>query len=166
MTPRPVRRRRKHCQYPGCPNFGRIGSPFCGAHKDTVIEDGLGGDETMTYAERLAATRRDEAEQRRAEFFARIEAGDYSKLYTAKIAGLIEQAAQEKGLDTELGALRYVLAEVISTVEDPTEKARAAATVARAITLVSRTSRAAEGGLVEGLAELLHGVLGDMDRDA
>lgn len=162
---RPRVRRRDTCQYPGCTLFARFGSPFCHAHKDTEIPDDLAGDETMTYAQRLSLARREEHEARVAEFFQRIDQGDYSKLYTPTIAKLMESAAQEKGLDTELGALRYILAEVVNTVEDPTEKARTAATVARAIALVSRTARAAEGGLVEGLAELLHGVLGDLDRE-
>jgi hypothetical protein len=158
-----ARRQRRHCEYPGCELFARLGSPFCHVHKNTEIPADLEGDETMTFAQRIEARDQEALAAKRQAFADAIDAGDYAKLYTPKIAALIESAAREKGLDTEIGALRVVLAEVIETTDDPVEKGRTAAIVARAIAQVSRTAHVAESGLVEGLQELLHGALKELD---
>lgn len=165
MTDRYATRRRHHCEYPECLHFSRIGSPFCRAHRDTVIAPEHREPVALPYWQRIQNAEQERANALREEFRRRVESGDYATLYTPTIAALIEAAAKEKGLDTEIGALRVVLAEVVSTIDDPAEKARVAATVTRAIALVSRTQSAADSGLVAGLQELIYGVLGDLDGE-
>lgn len=163
-------RRLRHCEFPDCGNFARRASRFCHEHRHTPVDDVALTARGLTYAEQLLA---DDAARRAAryeEFDRRLASGDYRTIYGAKVAGLIEQAAQQHGLGDERGALRVVLAVLVSELEDPEadrlELARTISTVTRAAAMVERGQRAASGELVSGLQEALFALLGEMDSDA
>ena len=154
--------RRQHCEYPGCLAFAVLGTPFCHEHQGT---EGPAEPADLPYWQRVQVADEQERQRRRQEFEARLDAGDYAKLYTPAIAQLIEQAAREKGVDNELGALRVVLAEVVETVDDPTDKARLTATLARAIVLTLRGDHLLSGRLTASLQEAMVNILEELDGD-
>ena len=153
---------RTRCGAPGCTNFARRGSAYCLAHKRLAREDGDPG-EGETYAERAE---REDGERRRksaAAFRDRVDSGDYRGLFGGKLGGLMQQAAEEKGVGDELGALRYVLAKLMNEEEDPVTLAKAVARVASVSIQAARAQRAIQGQLAEGLIDAITTILAELD---
>ena len=81
-----------------------------------------------------------EEEQRRAEalFRRRLEGGEYQGLIDERLRQILEQAADEKGLRDELGALRVVLMRLLVEEQDLDKLARNVSRVATATARIRR----------------------------
>lgn len=158
---RTARRRREKCQVPGCTAFARAGKPFCHEHRDTPIEPEAG---ELPYFSRVLLAEQQQIEERRAEFQRRLESGDYKQLFGKATADMIALAAQENGVDTELGALRVVLARVMVEIDDPAEQARVVASVTSAIGRLLRTQQIVSGALVGTLSNAVMALLEELDQ--
>lgn len=99
------------------------------------------------------------------EFRRRLEDGDYRGLYDRRLSGVIAQAAAERSLDDEIGALRFVLARLLAE-EQEQDAAKLAASVARVVGVAvqaARAQRAIGGELADGLTEALTQILAEFD---
>ena len=118
------------------------------------IDDGEIGDGAAARARRATEA-----------FRRRLEAGDYRGLYDRRLSGVIAQAASERSLDDEIGALRFVLARLLAE-EQEQDAAKLAASVARVVGVAvqaARAQRAIGGELADGLTEALTQILAEFD---
>ena len=103
------------------------------------------------------------AEERRrraaAEFRDRIARGDFRGLFDPCLGRIIEQAAQERNLGQEIGALRVALARLLQEEDDPAKLALGVARLVSAAAQAARTQRALSGDLADGFTEALTQVL-------
>ena len=100
-----------------------------------------------------------------AEFRRRLEAGDYRGLYDRRLSEVIAQAAAERSLADEIGALRYVLARLLAEEEDPAKLAASVARVAGVAVQAARAQRAVTGDLADGLTAALTQILIELDGE-
>ena len=139
---------RRRCATPGCGRFVRRGATWCRVH-----EDGEAG----TLATVLA-----ESEQA-AEFRRRLDEGDYRRLFDAKLKEVIGQAAAERGLADEIGALRVVLARLLLEEEDLSRLVSGVARLASVTVQATRAQRAIVGDQADGLTEAIAQILAELD---
>ncbi len=164
----------------GCGRFVRAGETLCRGHGAAGNE---GGREPATgvaaagQPRRLAAVvvRRtadgeadgEEAGERRRRageaFRRRVEAGDSRGLFDRRLGEVIAQAAAERSLADEIGALRYVLARLLAEEEDPAKLAASVARVAGVAVQAARAQRAVTGDLADGLTAALTQILTELD---
>ena len=148
-TPRNGRR----CLATGCERRVRSGHALCLDH-----ERGAFGRELEAAVGRMArrvgaafaAADGDEgsgAERRAAaEFGRRLARGEYGGLFDGRLREVMAQAAAERGLAEEIGALRVVLARLLATEgEDPRRVAHAVARVAGTTVRAVGAQRARRG---------------------
>ncbi len=163
----------KRCTADGCGRFVRTGETFCRTHEPPVsggetgpvwrlsslgsppLAKGEGEDDEETAGER----------RRRAEvrFRRRLKQGDYQSLFEGRLKEVIAQAAAERSLTDEIGALRFVLARLLAEEEDVTKLATSVARVATVAIQAARTQRAISGELADGLTEALTQILTELD---
>ncbi len=151
---------RARCGAAGCTNFARGATGYCASHKGLV---GSGDGAGESAADRLA---REDGERRRANadaFRERVEGGDYRQLFGGKLGRLMAQAAEEKGVGDELGALRYCMARLMAEEEDPVTLAKSIARIASVSIQAARAQRAIQGHLAEGLTEAITQILVELD---
>lgn len=86
------------CAEPGCGRFTRRGQDFCGRH-DGEIADGPGAVDANLFRLRLAQ-------------------GEFQSLLDAPLRDAIAQAGGQRGLTSEIGALRVVLARLLLEEDD------------------------------------------------
>ncbi|CAA9547173.1 MAG: hypothetical protein AVDCRST_MAG19-464 [uncultured Thermomicrobiales bacterium] len=154
---------RTRCAAAGCTNFARGTTGFCLAHKRLAAEAGGDGGGGETFAERAE---REEGERRRraaAAFRDRVEGGNYRELFGGKLGGLMAQAAEEKGVGDELGALRFVMARLLAEEDDPVTLAKSVARIASVSIQAQRAQRAISGQLAEGLTDAITSILTELD---
>lgn len=138
--------RRRHCSFPGCSRFARVDGDRCTAHRDAVNPDS-------------APARSPEAEV----FAARIEQGDYRALFGGNVNSLIRQAAEESGLDNELGVLRVVMARLMSDTDaDPAATAAAIAKIVGSIVTVTKAQRQIAGAVGESITDAITTILEEL----
>lgn len=137
----------RRCAADGCRRFVQPGRVLCGQHARTGdgrdLEAALGrmarqveqafqdGGEDDQKVQARAAARR---EQALATFRQRVERGDYGELFEGRLRAVMAQAAAERGLAVEIGALRLVLAQLL------TDTSLDAEMQARLVARVSETS--------------------------
>jgi hypothetical protein len=152
----------------------RSGETWCGRHGRDAGSGELVG-EARGIADAVVRAAGDDGEEndgaaaraRRAteEFRRRLEDGDYRGLYDRRLSGVIAQAAAERSLDDEIGALRFVLARLLAE-EQEQDAAKLAASVARVVGVAvqaARAQRAIGGELADGLTEALTQILAEFD---
>ncbi len=96
-------------------------------------------------------------------FRRRLKQGDYQSLFEGRLKEVIAQAAAERSLTDEIGALRFVLARLLAEEEDVTKLATSVARVATVAIQAARTQRAISGELADGLTEALTQILTELD---
>lgn len=93
------------------------------------------------------------AERRKLAYLERLDAG---------MRAMLEDAAQDGSLQTEIGALRWVLARLLIEVEDPVALSLAVSRVANAGARVISVQRAISGEKATDIVEALNRVLADL----
>jgi hypothetical protein len=94
-----------------------------------------------------------------AAFRARLEAGDYRALLGRRLGEVMAEAAGEAGVGDELGALRVVMARLLTEEEDLVVLAPLVARIASVSIQAARAQRAISGQLAESLTEALTSIL-------
>ena len=102
-------------------------------------------------------------DSRSARFRARLESGDYRELLGERLGEVMAQAAAEAGVGEELGALRIVMARLLTEEDDPVVLAPLIARIASVSIQAARVQRAISGQLAESLTEALTSVLTNLD---
>lgn len=141
---------RKRCAQPGCGRFVRQGAAWCREH--------VGEDETeVGYG--LEVDRDAKGE----EFRRRLDEGDYRRLFDEKLKTVIGQAAIERGLADEIGALRVVLARLLLEETDLSKLVAGVARLASVTVQAARAQRAIAGEMADGLTEAIAQILAELD---
>lgn len=91
--------------------------------------------------------------------------GRYDELLGVELGSIVRQAAAERGVTTELGALRFVMAKLLVEVDDPVELASAVSRVASASVAAARAQRAISGDTAEALTEAVADILLALDAE-
>jgi hypothetical protein len=159
--------RGRRCLVEGCGRFVRAGEVVCADHRAA----GEGRDAQVALrrlAESVTARaeggRReadgDEEERARARegFRRRVERGDYRGLLDARLREVMAQAAEERGLREEIGALRFAMVRLLAEEEDAGKLALGVSRLANASARLARTQRELDQGhepLNEAISEIL-----------
>ncbi|HEV2106632.1 MAG TPA: hypothetical protein VGR16_00055 [Thermomicrobiales bacterium] len=98
-----------------------------------------------------------------AEFRRRLEMGDYQELLDRRLSDVIAQAAQDRSLVREIGALRFVLARLLAEEDDPAKLAASVARVSSVLVQATRAQRAISGEVADGLTEAMTRILAELD---
>ena len=120
------------------------------------------------FAERAGAAEQGEGGRGRVavDFGMRLERGDYGRLFDGRLREVMAQAAAERGLAEEIGALRVVLARLLTTEgEDPLRVAHAVARVAGTTVRAVGAQRALEGEAGDELTRELMRTLAELDAE-
>lgn len=142
---------RRRCATPGCGRFVRPGATWCRSHGDEAVgaEGGASGE--------------DERAEAAAEFRRRLDEGDYRRLFDATLREVIAQAAAERGLADEIGALRVVLARLLLEEDDLSKLVTGVARLASVTVQAARAQRAIAGEQADGLTEAIAQILAELD---
>jgi hypothetical protein len=97
------------------------------------------------------------------EFRRRLDGGDYRQLFDEKLKAVITQAAIERGLADEIGALRVVLARLLLEESDLTKLVAGVARLASVTVQAARAQRAIAGEMADGLTEAIAQILAELD---
>jgi hypothetical protein len=98
-----------------------------------------------------------------AAFRARLESGDYRALLGRRLGEVMAEAAGEAGVGDELGALRVVMARLLTEEEDLEVLAPLVARIASVSIQAARAQRAISGQLADSLTEALTAVLTNLE---
>jgi len=98
-----------------------------------------------------------------AAFRARLESGDYRALLGRRLGEVMAEAAGEAGVGDELGALRVVMARLLTEEDDLEVLAPLVARIASVSIQAARAQRAISGQLAESLTEALTSVLTNLE---
>jgi hypothetical protein len=98
-----------------------------------------------------------------AEFRRRLDEGDYRRLFDEKLKEVIAQAAVERGLADEIGALRVVLARLLLEEDDLSKLVTGVARLASVTVQAARAQRAIVGEAADGLTEAIAQILAELD---
>ena len=98
-----------------------------------------------------------------AAFRARLESGDYRALLGRRLGEVMAEAAGEAGVADELGALRVVMARLLTEEDDLMVLAPLIARIASVSIQAARVQRAISGQLAESLTEALTTILTDLE---
>ena len=105
----------------------------------------------------------DESADRRrraaAEFRRRIAAGHYRGLFDQRLAQIMAQAAAERSLADEIGALRVTIARLLLEESDPTKLAAGIPRLVTASVRAARAQQAISGQVRDTLNEYMQQVL-------
>jgi hypothetical protein len=142
---------RRRCATPGCGRFVRQGATRCRNHRDGAVE---ADDARLGDDERAAAA---------AEFRRRLDAGDYRRLFDETLREVIAQAAAERGLVDEIGALRVVLARLLLEEDDLSKLVAGVARLASVTVQATRAQRAIAGEQADGLTDAIAQILAELD---
>ena len=114
-------------------------------------------------ADRPSRTESGRRRAAKAAFRERLEAGDYRELFGGRLGEVMAQAAEEAGVADELGALRVVMARLLTEEEDLVVLAPLIARIASVSIQAARVQRAISGQLAESLTEALTTILADLE---
>ena len=139
------------CKAPGCGRFVRAGAMRCTKHE--VVD--------------IAVRKSDAIDERQARFRERFERGEYAELFDARMTSILRQAAvalSERGLTDEIGALRYVLARLLTEEEDLSRLTSNVTRVTSVAVQAARAQRAISGDVAQGLTSALTQILTELDE--
>ncbi len=154
----------RRCAASGCGRFVGAGRVFCARHETIEEREEPALGEAIAVIEASTAARR-ERERRAKRFRERLEEGNYRALFDASLARVIAEAAAERGLVEEIGALRLVLARLLVEEDDLSKLAANVARVASVAVQAARAQRAMSGEVAQGLTEALTRILIELDED-
>lgn len=131
------------CAAGGCGRWTRAGEAYCRRHS--------AGDEADAEDVSLERSSREGL----AAFRARLAAGDYDALLGPGLRGTLRGAAQDPGLEAEVGALRLALVRLLDEERDPSRLAAGVARVAGVSVQAARLRKNADADTQELRALLL-----------
>lgn len=131
------------CRESGCGRFSGKSEPYCRKHRSETI-----GELAQPCAESPDLIS-DEVNQAEEEFQRRLAKGDYRTLFGELMNDVIQQAAEEPGLNDEIGILRVVLARILIEERDPAQLAESIARVAGVAIQAARAQRSISGEKAE-----------------
>ena len=140
------------CATPGCGRFVRAGLAVCRRHGGTTADAA----EEPERERRAAATE---------AFRARLARGEYRALFEPPLGEVLAQAAAERPLVDEIGALRVTLARLLAEEEDPSKLAAGVARVAGVAIQAARAQRQVGGDTSDALTAVLAQVLAGLDEE-
>ena len=109
---------------------------------------------------------RAETVERARETFRRgLERGDYHALLDRRLAALLDQAATQRGLADEIGALRFVLKRLLAEEDDVTRLAAGVARVTGVAIRAAQAERALAAASSDRLSAALAEVLAELDDE-
>ncbi|HEY7036016.1 MAG TPA: hypothetical protein VH482_32080 [Thermomicrobiales bacterium] len=129
----------------------RQGAAWCRSHAEDEV-----GVEGARFGE-------DERTAAAAEFRRRLDEGDYRGLFDQTLREVIAQAAAERGLADEIGALRVVLARLLLEEADLSKLVTGVARLASVTVQATRAQRAIAGEQADGLTEAIAQILAELD---
>lgn len=141
----------RRCLAPRCDRFVQPGKAVCPDHVRTHHGRALqkAVHQATATATRAAASPDDadpDAADRRhraaAEFRARVTRGSYRGLFDPHLSRIVAQAAEERDLTAEIGALRLALAGLLAQEDDPTKLALGVARLSDASVRATRARAA------------------------
>lgn len=139
----------RRCAAPGCGRFVARDATWCQRHQ------ALHGDEHNAEDE--------ERQQPQDMFRRRLATGEYRRLLDEELQAVIAQAAAERGLADEIGALRVVLARLLLEEDDLTKLVAGVARLVSATTQAARAQRAIAGEVGSGLTEAINQFLAELE---
>jgi hypothetical protein len=98
-----------------------------------------------------------------AAFRERLESGDYRALLGRRLGEVMAEAAGEAGVGDELGALRIVMARLLTEEDDLEVLAPLIARITSVSIQAARAQRAISGQLAESLTEALTSILTNLE---
>jgi hypothetical protein len=99
-----------------------------------------------------------------AEFRRRLEEGEYRRLFDERLKEVIAQAAIERGLADEIGALRVVLARLLLEEDDLSKLVSGVARLASVTVQAARAQRTIVGEVGDGLADAINQFLAELEE--
>src|SRR5262245_42420402 len=156
---------RAACSVPGCPRPARAGAALCLQHARAHAPRPI----RPVILDQVAAEARQRQGAAAEEFARRHETGDYRGLFGEKVAAMIQQAAQEKGVTEEIGVLRIVMARLLAELragDGPVAQLAAAIAKIAAVSIqAAKTQRAISGELAGSLTDALTQILVELDQE-
>jgi hypothetical protein len=153
----------RRCVAPGCGRLARPGRALCRDHERGEEGRAVSAALARLGQGALRATRETEGEEERrraaALFRRRLADGQYRALIDERLRQVLEQAAEEKGLREELGALRVVLMRLLVEEQDLDRLARGVSRVATAAARVRRVQEQVGDGPNAELQAFVDGIL-------
>ena len=134
---------RGRCGVPGWGRVVRDGAAVCDRHG----ADGDNGDDGRERGERSGA----------AEFRRRLAQGEYRGLFPPPLGEVLAQAAADRPLLDEIGALRVTLARLLAEEEDPSKLAAGVARIAGVAIQAARAQQAIGGDAGDELGRCWRG---------
>ena len=145
------------CGAPGCGRFVRAGEARCRRHGGDV------GDADEWEDSALA----EEGSRRGARRFRDLLAqGEYRALFEPPLGEVLTQAAAERPLVDEIGALRVALARLLAEEEDASKLAAGVARLAGVAIQAAKAQQAIGGEGDDGLNALLERILTETGQEA
>ena len=126
---------------------------------ETLMSDSNPSDSRLTTHDFPSPT----SDSSAAAFRARLESGDYRALLGRRLSEVMAEAAGEAGVGDELGALRVVMARLLTEEDDLEVQARLVARIASVSIQAARTQRGISGQLADSLTEALTSVLTNLE---
>lgn len=155
----------RHCAIGNCPRYAAHGSVVCWPHRKT--RTGRKWDSIVRQAIHDAghvAEAGDDAAV--AETFRRrLANGEYRDLFDSPLARILNQAAEQRNLDDEIGAIRFALARILAEETDPRHLALAVARLSRASVATSRERRESTPPQVHPLTDAMAKVLKEIEEE-
>lgn len=108
----------------------------------------------------------DPRETLRAAFQRRVQSGSYEELIKPEVRALMQTGATIRGVDEELGAIRFALAKLLAEEPDATRLATGVARLTSASVQIVKLGQALGDAADESLAELLDGILIDLEQES
>lgn len=153
------------CLIPGCTRRTRSGSLTCRPHRRTSAARDWNATVRRATEDVDHAVEDGVDSEAAHEFRRRVAHGEYETLFDTALARIISQAAAQKGLDDEIGAVRYALARLLSEEQDPRQLALGVARLTRASVAASRERRESRQEEPNPLTEAMTRILAELDAE-
>lgn len=142
------------CTAAGCGRFVRGGDAHCARH-------GGAGPPAAASDERAHGEERQR--ELAEEFRRRLERGAYRELFGQQLDDILRQAALQRDLSDEIGALRFVLARLLVEERDLARLAANVARVAGVTIQAARAQRSISDETADSLSAVVTTILAEMD---
>jgi hypothetical protein len=155
----------RHCVIANCSHYAATGSVVCWHHRKT--RTGRKWDNIVRQAVQDAGSAIEDGDDSAAaeSFRRRLTNGEYRELFDAPLSRILNQAAEQRTLDDEIGAIRFALARILAEETDPRHLALAVARLSRASVATSRERRESTPPPANPLTEAMTKILAELDAE-
>jgi hypothetical protein len=120
----------------------------------------------VRFLEEADAHRNDLGAEQRERFRERVERGRYDELLDLPVRKVLREGAAIRGLEEELGALRFALAKLLAEELDASKLAAGVARLTSAAVQAMKLGQAIGDATDESLADLLNRILIDLEAES